>query len=70
MLGQVEIDSFWAEVERQLQIDRPHTTPEQRVRAILRYRKALASADVNRMVYHREPAQVAQDIEAGEFVTT
>ena len=68
MLGQEEIDNFWTDVERRLAKDRPNTTPEDRLRGIIRYRNALAIGAVNKMVYHREPEDVAHDIEVGEFV--
>jgi hypothetical protein len=67
MLGQVEIDTFWQDVERHLTKRRPRLSPEQAVRAIQRYRNALDVGGVKDMVYHREPQQVAADIVAGEF---
>ncbi len=69
MLRQQEIDNFWTDVERRLAVDRPHTTAEERLRGIIRYRNALAIGAVNMMVYHREPEEVAHDIEVGEFVS-
>lgn len=68
MLGQAQIDAFWSDVERYLREERPDLTTEQRLRAILAYRNALASVDVQQMVYHREASEVARDIVAGEFV--
>jgi hypothetical protein len=61
MLGQAEIDTFWGDVERELK-QRKKLTPEQALRAIMRYRNALASAEVTNMVYHREAQDVARDI--------
>jgi len=69
MLGQVEIDDFWTNVERELCHELPDLSSEQRLRAIMAYRNALASVEVNQMVYHREPSDVAHDILVGEFAT-
>lgn len=67
MLGQAEIDTFWTEVERALKSRRKKFNSEQTLRAIMRYRNALAGAGVTNMVYHREPDEVAQDILRGEY---
>ena len=66
MLGQAEIDSFWDDVEDALKSER-NATNERALRAIMRYRNALAGAAVTNMVYHREPRDVARDIVSGGY---
>jgi hypothetical protein len=67
MLGQAEIDTFWTDVEGALKSRRRAYDSERTLRAIMRYRNALAGAGVTNMVYHREPAEVAADILRGGY---
>lgn len=58
------IHQFWAEVEEHLR-SRHALGGEQGVRSILRYRNEIDR--VGPLVYHREPADVADDIVTGGY---
>jgi hypothetical protein len=62
-----QVHQFWSEVEENLR-SRHSLQGDQPVRAILRYRNEIER--VGPLVYHQNPADVADDIVSGEYVRT
>ncbi len=67
MLAQHLVDNFWLRVKDEL-ADRA-VDEVVALCAIAAYRNKLASHDVTELIYHQEPADVADAIQRGELVS-